>query len=138
MSQFLYQISQNGCFVTGTVILNQHFLAKFSRLLPQHKCSDPTSQKQPGLLSWQQLQLKSMQNHHGCCCVSAGKGNQGSFGFSSSLALFNPSFMKGQPAHHEGFNLLQEAVTACSRSWERPSVQKVDKFLGEQVVMSHT
>ena len=41
----------------------------------------------------------------------AGKGHQGSFGFSASLALVNPSFMKGQPAHQEGFKLLQEEVT---------------------------
>ena len=68
----------------------------------------------------------------------AGKGHQGSFGFSSSLALVNISFMKGKTAHQEVFNLLQEDVTACSGSWERPSVQKVDNFLGAQVVMSQT
>ena len=38
----------------------------------------------------------------------AGNGHQRKLGFSSSLALFNSSFKKGQPAHQEGFNLLQE------------------------------
>jgi hypothetical protein len=38
----------------------------------------------------------------------ADKGRQERFGFSSSLALVNISIMKGQPAHQEGGNLLQE------------------------------
>jgi hypothetical protein len=46
------------------------------------------------------------------CTMLAGESlsdmwHQESFGFSISLAHANHSFMKGQPAHQEGCNLLQ-------------------------------
>jgi hypothetical protein len=63
------------------------------------------------------------------------KGHHKSFGPSSSLALFNPLFRKGQS--QESFNLIKRGSQPSTEAGRDLLSNKVKTCLSEQVVMSH-
>jgi hypothetical protein len=77
--------------------------------------------------------------HHVADVSLTEKGNKESFGFNSSLALDNPSFMKGNQLTRRVAICSKGGggVTACTGSWKRPSAHEVHNLLGGQVVMRH-